>query len=270
MESNLNPIADFPGEVARSIRYIFTDLDDTITTHDFLEPESYQAICDLNRAGIEIFIVTGGPAGWCECIARMWPIKAVVGESGAFYMHKDPQNQRLSIREFVEARQKHLFINKMAKIHHDLLKNFPNLCLSSDQFSRLYDLAIELGSVKSKEDTSQSEQFEAVINYLRDCGLNTKISSIHINATLGSWDKLSTTKAMIQELLGTDLKDMLQTSVFIGDSLNDDAMFGFFEHSIGVANVRNCAPSLLNPPKWITRGERGAGFVEFAHHLLQQ
>ena len=267
---NLRPLEDFPTDVARSIRYVFSDLDDTITTHGRLDPISYRALCDLNRAGIYVFVVTGGPAGWCDCIARMWPVHAVVGESGAFYIRKDPLTQRLITRGFVEELDKHLFVNKMTNIKEKLLKRFPTLCLSSDQFSRLYDLAIELDSVSEQKDKSQTPQLSEVIDYLHGCGLSTKISSIHINATLGPWDKLSTTKTMIRELMGIELKDILASSIFIGDSLNDDTMFGFFDHSIGVANVRRYESTLAHVPKWITQSERGEGFTEFAHFLLKQ
>ena len=70
--------------------------------------------------------------------------------------------------------------------------------------------------------------------------------------------------------MGIELKDILASSIFIGDSLNDDTMFGFFDHSIGVANVRRYESTLAHVPKWITQSERGEGFTEFAHFLLKQ
>ena len=39
--------------------------------------------------------VTGRPAGWCDHIARMWPVDAVVGENGAFYMRHDAAARKL-------------------------------------------------------------------------------------------------------------------------------------------------------------------------------
>jgi hypothetical protein len=45
-------------------------------------------------------------------------------------------------------------------------------------------------------------------------------------------------------------------------------MFGFFERSVGVANVRRFAASLASAPKYVTREACGAGFAELAAHLL--
>ena len=274
----LSPISTLPQNVARSIRYVFSDLDDTITSHGRLLPRTYQAICDLDSAGIKVIIVTGGPAGWCDCIARMWPVQAVVAEGGAFYMHKDFVTGRLKTREFVAPKDREKFIASLSSIADDVVKRFAGLTLSSDQFSRLFDLAIELDSLDSLDAAnsagteplkSREHRLGEVLHYLHSQGLSTKTSSIHINACLGHWDKLSSTQALVRELNGRELKDMLGESVFIGDSLNDDSMFGFFKHSVGVANVLNYEASLVHLPKWITPSERGDGFVEFVDRLLK-
>jgi len=46
-------------------------------------------------------------------------------------------------------------------------------------------------------------------------------------------------------------------------------MSGFFENSVGVANVRRFEGRLAASPKYVTCGASGAGFVELAEHLLQ-
>jgi hydroxymethylpyrimidine pyrophosphatase-like HAD family hydrolase len=56
--------------------------------------------------------------------------------------------------------------------------------------------------------------------------------------------------------------------VFAGDSPNDAPMFGFFQHSVGVANVRRFEELLKDKPKYVTRAPSGAGFREIAEHLL--
>ena len=45
-------------------------------------------------------------------------------------------------------------------------------------------------------------------------------------------------------------------------------MFGFFEHSVGVANVRRFEDLLSDKPKYVTRAASGAGFAELVEHLL--
>lgn len=263
-----SPVADFERSSASKIRYLFSDLDDTITTHGQLCASTYQAICDLSLKGVKIIIVTGGPAGWCDCIARMWPVHGVIGEGGAFYMYKDPASQATITREFVLAAERENFIKRMHLAREGLIKRFPSLLFASDQFARLFDLAIELGSISSLKDSKFG--LADVIEFLHTQGLNTKTSSIHLNATLGQWDKLSSTRAMVREIFAVDLNEIVDTSIFVGDSLNDDAMFGYFKHSIGVANVRSYLSSLVHSPKWITQGERGSGFVELAQILLAE
>ncbi len=48
-----------------------------------LRPTS--AIWKLKEAGKVVVPITGRPAGWCDHIARMRPVDAIVGENGAFY-----------------------------------------------------------------------------------------------------------------------------------------------------------------------------------------
>lgn len=43
----------------RDVRYLFTDIDDTLTTEGKLLPQTYEALWDLSRAGIAVVPVTG-------------------------------------------------------------------------------------------------------------------------------------------------------------------------------------------------------------------
>ena len=67
------------------IKIILTDIDDTITTDGSLKSSSYSALERLSDAGYIVIPVTGRCAGWCDHIARMWPVNGVVGENGAFF-----------------------------------------------------------------------------------------------------------------------------------------------------------------------------------------
>ena len=68
----------------RSVQAVLTDIDDTLTTHGRLPAVAYDALEQLHAAGIKVVPITGRPAGWCDHIARMWPVEGVVGENGAF------------------------------------------------------------------------------------------------------------------------------------------------------------------------------------------
>ena len=79
----MKPISELrePGR----LRGLLFDIDETLTTDGKLTAEAYAALERLKRAGKFLIPVTGRPAGWCDHIARMWPVNAVVGENGAFY-----------------------------------------------------------------------------------------------------------------------------------------------------------------------------------------
>ena len=81
-------------KVCRSLKGIFADIDDTLTTHGKLPEDSYRALWQLQKAGLRMVPVTGRPAGWVDHIARMWPVNAVIGENGAFYFHLDMKQGR--------------------------------------------------------------------------------------------------------------------------------------------------------------------------------
>ena len=85
----MRPLATMPDAVRGSIRGVLTDIDETLSTHGRLTADAYAAMENLRAAGKLVIPITGRPAGWCDHIARMWPVDAVVGENGAFYMRHD-------------------------------------------------------------------------------------------------------------------------------------------------------------------------------------
>src|SRR4051812_26862864 len=85
----MRPLAEFPVEARRAIRFVLTDIDDTLSTGGQLTAAAYSALERLTECGLRVIPVTGRPAGWCDMIARFWPVDAVVGENGAFYFRYD-------------------------------------------------------------------------------------------------------------------------------------------------------------------------------------
>ena len=69
-------------------------------------------------------------------------------------------------------------------------------------------------------------------------------------------------------LLGRDLTAEVDRWVYVGDSTNDQVMFQHLPHSVGVANIRRFEAELRHKPRYVTQGERGAGFAEVARVLL--
>jgi hydroxymethylpyrimidine pyrophosphatase-like HAD family hydrolase len=104
---------------------------------------------------------------------------------------------------------------------------------------------------------------------MRSAGLTAKVSSIHVNGWFGDYDKLGMARRFFMERLSQDLDRTNGRVVYVGDSPNDAPMFGFFEKSVGVANVRRFAGRLAAEPKYVTVAEAGAGFVEVMRRLVE-
>ena len=56
-------IGQIAPELCQSLTHVFSDIDDTITTDGQLTSGSYQALWDLQEAGVGVVLVTGRPAG---------------------------------------------------------------------------------------------------------------------------------------------------------------------------------------------------------------
>lgn len=248
----------------RAVRAVLFDIDDTLTTSGKLTAQAYAALERLQRAGKRAVAVTGRPAGWCDHIARMWPVDAVVGENGAFYFlfaqgslkkyYRDPPDVRAGNRE------------RLATIARDIVAAVPGSAIAADQAYRETDLAIDYCEDVPPLPLEAAERIAAA---MRLAGLHAKVSSIHVNGWFGDYDKLAMTRQLFREQFAMDLDAVRETVVYIGDSPNDAPMFEFFPKSVGVANVRRFAGVLPAAPKYTTGASSGAGFAEVVAHLLQ-
>jgi len=245
------------------IRGLLFDIDETLTTEGKLTAEAYAAMERLQRAGKLVVPVTGRPAGWCDHIARMWPVDAVVGENGAFYFCFD--RGRLHRRYQDADRVRALNRNRLAAIGERILEQIPGCAVASDQPYRETDLAIDYCEDVLPLPLETAGRIAAL---MRAEGLTAKVSSIHVNGWFGAYDKLAMTRSLFSEFFRISPDLLRQEFAFAGDSPNDAPMFAFFECSVGVANVARFAGQLEAEPKYVTRGSAGAGFSELAAHLL--
>jgi HAD superfamily hydrolase (TIGR01484 family) len=248
---------------AARLRGLLFDIDDTLTTAGRLTAEAYAALERLHAAKRLAVAVTGRPAGWCDHVARLWPVDAVVGENGAFYFRYE--NGRLHKRYQDGEAERAANRARLGAIARRILAAVPGSALASDQAYREADLAIDYCEDVPRLPLGEAERIAAL---MREAGLNAKISSIHVNGWFGGYDKLAMTKTLFAEKFGTDLDAAGAEYAFAGDSPNDAPMFGFFENSIGVANVERFAGHLAAAPKYVTRRASGAGFAEVVAQLL--
>ena len=263
----MRPLSDFPAKAAASLAILLTDIDDTLTTDGRLSAQSYGAIERLAQAGVQVVPVTGRPAGWCDLIARFWPVAAVVGENGAFYFRYDRQQRRMTRRFWAADSVIEEAQDRLARLAKEIVARVPGVAVSADQPYRVADLAIDYREDVAPLPRSQAEQ---VAEICQAAGATSKISSIHVNAWFGDFDKLAMSKILFAEIFGIDLERKRGEVAFIGDSPNDAPMFAYFPLAIGVANVREFADVLAHPPAYVTSAASGDGFVEFAEHLLAQ
>jgi hypothetical protein len=247
----------------RGVQAVLLDIDETLTTAGRLTAEAYSALERLQRAGLRVVPVTGRPAGWCDHIARMWPVDAVVGENGAFYFFHDGGRLQKRFQDTPAARAEKRA--RLETIAARILAAVPGCALASDQPYRETDLAVDYCEDVPALPLEAAERIAAL---MRETGLSAKVSSIHVNGWFGEYDKLATAKRLLAERFALDAERANRAVVFAGDSPNDAPMFGFFENSVGVANVRRFEQQLAAKPKYVTAAASGAGFAELAAHLL--
>ena len=262
---DMKPIEGFAQQIKSSITYLLTDIDDTITHKGRIPACAFQAMENLDKVGIKVIPITGRPAGWCDHIARMWPVKGVVGENGAFYFVYDIHLKKMIRRYFKTEQERKQDQIKLAAIKHKILQSIPGCVVSADQQYREADLAIDFA--EDVPPLSQTD-IDKIVGIFEQDGANAKISSIHVNGWFGSYDKLSMTKIMFREVFKTDLDTIKENVIYIGDSPNDEPMFEYFPNSVGVANVLAFQERLSCKPAWITADEGGMGFAQLARVLV--
>src|SRR5690606_18987340 len=112
---------------------------------------------------------------------------------------------------------------------------YPHARWASDQPYREYDLAIDFC-----EDVEPWDRFDvdALVALCKEEGAHAKVSSIHVNAWFGDYDKITGFRAWLDAgAPGLNRGDVPKWDewIYIGDSPNDEPAFKAFRHSVGVA-----------------------------------
>jgi len=262
----MRPLSACPPDTLTRLRGVLTDIDDTLTTHGRLTAQAYAAMERIQAAGLSLIPVTGRPAGWCDHIARMWPVDAVVGENGAFWFRYDHAGRRMTRQFVTDLDSRRAQRARLDEIAAAVLQAVPQARIASDQLYREADLAIDYC-----EDIARLPpiEVERIAGIMREHGLTAKVSSIHVNGWFGGHDKLTTTQALLAGEFGFGPEEARERFAFVGDSPNDQPMFGYFGCAVGVANVRDFADAIETLPAYVTEARCGAGFAEFARLLTR-
>lgn len=262
---SLQPLSAFSLEARRKVRFVLCDIDDTLTIHGRLTASAYAAMERLTGAGLKVIPVTGRPAGWCDLIARQWPVAGVVGENGAFYFRYDSEARKVVRRYWYDEAKRAQDRVRLEALGKQILTDVPGSGIASDQRYRESDLAVDWCE---DVDRLSDGAVQRIVSIARDAGATVKVSSIHVNIWFGEFDKRRMTERFIAEAFRTDITATPEAFVFAGDSPNDAPMFAFFPNAVGVANVMPFVAQMETPPAYVTAGEGGHGFAELGEALL--
>jgi len=278
----MQPLSDWPTEQRRRITGVFTDIDDTLTTEGAITPDALQALADLKAAGLVVLPITGRHIGWCVPLmdggsSMPWPADAMVAENGALALVptsgtaspnglSPSSKHRRQLRKLYQQDAATRTANqaRMEQVAAQVLAKVPGALRARDAGGRETDLAFDYNEFTQLPP----EAVQQILATLQGAGMHTTVSSIHIHGCFDDFNKWLGACWIVRELFGRDLAQDLDRWVFIGDSGNDQPMFQHFTHSVGVANIRRFEAQLAHKPRYITRGERGAGFAELARALL--
>lgn len=264
----MRPLSKLDTGRAGRVKAVFTDIDDTLTTDGRLTPDAFAAMWALDQCGIAVVPVTGRPAGWCDHIARMWPVAGVIGENGAFYFRYDADARQFSRRFLLGDEERARLQRRLARLGKKILTAVPGAAIASDQAYRIHDLAVDFCEDVPRLSEADIDQIVAIFE---KAGATAKVSSIHVNGWFGDWDKLGMIKLFAADVFGLDLDRAAHNrrAVYVGDSPNDEPAFAFFEQGIGVANIRDQVDRLTHPPAFITKRRGGAGFKQVANRIVR-
>ncbi|MDB5929330.1 MAG: family phosphatase [Polaromonas sp.] len=277
----MHPLTAWPPEARRRITGVLTDIDDTLTTEGAITPQALAALAALKAAGLSVIAITGRPVGWSEPFALAWPVDAIVAENGAvalyqsfpsasnFSSQKGPQRMH-GLREPLskiyqqDAPTRAANFARMQAVLARIERELPGARRATDSPGRETDIAID----HSEFNHLGEAQIAAVAGLMRSEGMHASVSSIHINGWYGEHNKLVGARWIVSELLDRELAAEMDQWVYVGDSTNDQLMFEAFGNSVGVANIARFVPQLAHLPRYVTQGERGAGFAEVAAAIL--
>jgi hydroxymethylpyrimidine pyrophosphatase-like HAD family hydrolase len=286
----MKPIAQMSSAEAIGVKYILMDIDDTLTRNGKLPAVAYAALWDLKAAGLRVIPVTGRPAGWCDLIAREWPVDAVIGENGALAFweaasdleavvsgapggqfdsavaaRSAPGTRRPVLKQEFHPNAVRNDHPVLTRVRERALAEVPGLRVAKDQFARLFDLALDFAEEEPVLSLAEAEQVRVIAE---EEGAMAKVSSIHVNVWMGTYDKLSMAERFLMRHFGWLSGSGDREVVFVGDSPNDEPMFARFPLACAVANINRYQGHLIRYPTFVATAECGEGFAEIAAALL--
>jgi HAD superfamily hydrolase (TIGR01484 family) len=254
----MKPIASMDAETALAIRWVLTDIDDTMTMHGKLVPEAYATLCDLKRSGLRVIAVTGRSAGWGRIHLQEWPLDGAITENGAVSYY----NEGTIIHPSAVRNTDPALLRSIASA----LQAVPRAKPSGDNDLRLFDYAID--HAEKIDPPLTSAEVAEIVGIFERGGCMAKPSSIHINTWMGSFNKREAALDFLGQREGyVDARDRDKV-LYVGDALNDEVMFEYFPNACAVANIDIWLDRMTHTPAWVSKKRYGEGFAEIGKHLL--
>jgi hypothetical protein len=156
--------------------------------------------------------------------------------------------------------------SRLAAIYAGIRNRYPAAQLSADQAYRISDYAVDFcEDVPRLDDATIAD----IVRMFEAGGATAKVSSIHVNAWIGTFSKLEMSLRVLFDVFSIEGEMAQRRVLYVGDSPNDEPMFAHFQHTVGVANLTPFLPLLAHRPAWITERPGGLGFEELVSRLLK-
>lgn len=254
----MKPLSDVEADTFERVRFVLTDMDETLTYRGRLSAQTYGALERLEASGIIVIPVTAAPAGWCDQMARMWPVAGVIGENGGLFIRRQSDGHG-AIRQFWIGSEEDQ-LSRLTQLRKSVQGRLPHAEFADDQPFRMATLAFR---------ASPDEQANrSILETLGEVGASATENNLWVLGWLDGFDKLKMASRVLQNDFGISAHELHDLVVYVGDSTNDAPMFGFFKHTVGVSTVRRYLHDIPIPPAWVTQGPGGEGFVEVADAVI--
>ena len=168
----MKPLASAGDAEFAKVRFVLTDMDETLTHRGRLHAATYAALERLREAGLIVIPVKAAPAGWCDQMARMWPVDGVIGENGGFFFQRKPEKPRLHRDFWHEGRDLETLEARLGEIARRVLEAAPHARLAEDHRFRLSSVAF------AKPD--DPELRARILSALREAGADATVNNLWV------------------------------------------------------------------------------------------
>ncbi|WP_437278993.1 HAD hydrolase family protein [Sorangium sp. So ce375] len=276
----MKPLSLLAPDAARALGGVIFDLDDTVLDHGALTEAAYGALFRLRETGLALIACTGRPAGWGEVIQRQWPIDATIVENGAVALVREQEGDvaghrrghatrsgasRVVTIDGLDRDARRARRAELVTLANDMVRRFPAAALADDNEQRVTDVTIDIGEHRHVPPEDVQEMRAA----LRERGVRTLLSSVHLHLTRDPSDKATGIVRLLSARFGEDPTRARHRYAFVGDSGNDGVAFAAFALTFGVANVRAHLGKLSVPPQFVASLPMGRGFAEIAQRIAE-